>query len=367
MNDHGPWRMLASLGTLLSASCSPFSGSAATPPLEPVVTYEHSRVTTIAGSVPGYFDGPGADAKFLGLQGLAIDASGSLYVADLGSVGDQGYARIRRIAPDGEVATLAGGETGLAEGPASQARFNVPTGLAFGTDGRLFVSDSNNNRIRVIGVDQAVSTFTGGPQGYTDGSLADARFFLPVDLASDQSGNLFLAEMGGIRKIAPTGAVSTLAGGAPGLLSGSGTGQTGLSPDGIGVDPQGNVLVADSGRAAILKVAPSGVVTVVAGPSDGRHEHVDGPASQARFNLPVDVAADGAGNVYVADGDGTVRRISPQGMVTTIAGVRGWDATKASEGEGANVRFGELRSIAVDASGSVIVASTNRLSRIRLD
>lgn len=365
MKGHAVFTPLAGLGALLLAGCNPLPGASTPSALQPIIQYDKSDVSVVAGSVPGYLDGPAADAKFMSLRGLAIDASGSLFVADLLTVAGKSYHRLRKIDAGGTVSTFAGGESGLVEGPVAEARFNCPNGLAIGIDQRLYVSDSNNNCVRVVGTDKIVSTLAGGPQGYANGTGSEARFFLPGDMAADSQGNLFLGEMGNLRKISPSGVVATLVGGPNYLVGGALPGQFRLSPRGIGVDSQGNILVADAERAVVLKVSPAGEVSTLAGLADGRREHVDGPAAQARFHGPEDVAADANGNVYVADTDGTVRRISPAGTVTTMAGISYLAGSSPSEGEGSAVRIGQVTSLAVDASGSLFVTSGSRISRIR--
>lgn len=333
--------------------------------MKPVIHYEASVVTPVAGSVMGYWDGPAAEAKFLALKGLAFDASGSLYVNDMGTVGSISYYRIRKIDSAGNVTTLTGSTVGETDGPVDQARFSVPVGLSISGD-RLYVADSNNNRIRLITGEATVSTFAGGTQGYADGSVQEARFFMPLDVAADREGNVYVADQSSIRKIDRAGTVSTLAGGASPQVSATGTSTAKviMNPLGLGMDPNGNLLVADRSQG-ILRITPSGEMTKVVGPSDSRMWHVDGPAAQARFAMVQDVAADAAGNIFVADGS-TVRRIAPDGVVTTIAGSTSWEGPKVYEGDGATVRFGQITSIAADASGSIYVTHGARISKVRL-
>ncbi len=336
------------------------------PETQPVINYEASVVTTVAGSVRGYWNGPAAEAKFMSMRGLAVDASGSLFVNDLGNIGSTPYYRIRKVDPAGTVSNLAGTTMGETDGPLAQARFSVPLGLASAGE-RLYIADSNNNRIRVITGEATASTLAGGVQGYADGPALEARFFMPRDVAVDRDGNVYVADQSSVRKITPSGTVSTLAGGPSPLLQtpGSSTGKPFVDPQGLGMDANGNLLVADRSRG-ILRITPSGEVSKVAGPSDYRMWHVDGPVAQARFSSAEDVAADASGNIFVADGS-TVRKISPDGIVTTIAGSYGLDAPKQEQGEGAKVRLGQVTSIVVDASGSIYVTNGYRISKIRLN
>jgi len=166
------------------------------------------RVSTFAGSIEGFADGIGAAAAFDTPSGLAFDHAGNLYVADTGN------HAIRRITPQGAVSTLAGdGTPGFADGPGAQARFDGPTGVAVGADGRVYVADTYNDRIRVIATDGTVSTLAGGDRpGDIDGPGALARFDTPTAVAVDAMNRVLVADLrnDAIRRIAPGGDVSTL-------------------------------------------------------------------------------------------------------------------------------------------------------------
>ena len=171
-------------------------------------------VVTFAGSVEGFADGIGAAAAFDTPSGLAFDRTGNLYVADTGN------HAIRRITPQGAVSTLAGdGTPGFVDGPGAQARFDGPTGGAVGADGRVYVADTYNDRIRVIASDGTVSTLAGGDRpGDVDGPAALARFDTPTAVAVDAMNRVYVADLrnNAIRRVTPTGDVSTLARAMPG-------------------------------------------------------------------------------------------------------------------------------------------------------
>ena len=221
-------------------------------------------VTTFAGSpdYQGYFDGTGGAAMFNAPQGIAVDASGNVYVADTGN------SAIRIISVDGVVSTYAGnGQTGSADGHNYQARFNQPSGLAIDKSGNLYVADTANDTIRKIAADGTVSTLAGMPgiSGYEDGAGATALLNHPTGLALDSAGNLYVADTGNetIRVITPPGVVSTLAGlpTVAGLLDGSGANAWFNQPKNLAVDASGNVYVTDAANAAIRKVTTTGIVS----------------------------------------------------------------------------------------------------------
>ena len=271
-------------------------------------------VTTLAGSTQGYMDGTGTAAQFKTPRGVAVDSSGQVYVADPGN------DRIRKISPLGVVTTLAGSTSGYMDGTGTAAKFRFPRGVAVDSSGNVYVADYVNQRIRKISPAAGVTTFAGSSQGDDDGTGTAAKFNYPYGVAVDSSGHIYVADTGNhrIRKIDPAGVVTTLAGSTLGYADGTGTAARFNYPRGVAVDSSGNVYVADYDNDRIRKIDPTGVVTTFAGSSSG---DADGTGTAARFNRPSGVAVDSSGNVYVADlGNNRIRKIDPAGVVTTFAG-----------------------------------------------
>ena len=259
--------------------------------------------------------------------------------------------------------TLSGlaGIAGVANGQGTIALFNRPIGLAVDLAGNIYVADSNNATVRRITATGSVSTFAGSPGvvGTQDGTGAAAQFGLLVDVAVDVSGNVYVtdAHYNTVRKITPNGLVSTLAGsaGITGHADGNGTSAQFSQPNGIGVDAGGNVYVADSGNDTIRKITPSGQVSTIAG-TVGVTGSSDGAGVFAKFNAPDGLAVDAAGNVYVTDSNNTVRKITPAGQVSTIAGVT--EVGGSLDGSGTGALFNEPTGIAVDFTGNLYVADS---------
>ena len=267
-------------------------------------------VTTLAGSGNATFvNGQGTAASFWSPQGVAVDASGNVYVADTTN------HRIRKITSNGTVTTLAGsGSPGFADGQGTAASFRGPSGVAVGESGNVYVADTNNNRIRKVTAGGNVTVLAGsGGSGYADGQGIAASFRGPTGVAVDGSGNVYVADINNnlIRKVTPSGNVSTLAGsGLNGNEDGQGTAASFLSPAGVVVDGKGNVYVADSYNNRIRQITVSGNVTTLAG--SGNSGSADGQGTVASFNSPTGVAVDGSGNVYVADYyNNRIRKIVP--------------------------------------------------------
>lgn len=266
-----------------------------------------------------------------------------------------------------QISLVAGslGGTGNIDGTGSAARFNYLTGMAADGSGNLFVADAGSCTIRKVVVSTGtVTTLAGtvGMCGSTDGTGAAARFSNPGGMAADGSGNLFVADAGShtIRKIVvSTGAVTTLAGtaGMSGSADGTGTAALFNAPRAVAADGSGNLFVADSSHTIRQVVVTTGVVTTLAG-STGSAGSTDGTGGAARFNFPRGVAADGSGNLFVADmGNSTIRRVVVStGAVTTLAGTAG--STGGTDGTGAAARFFAPHCVAVDGSGNLFVADT---------
>ena len=312
-----------------------------------------ANVTTGADGTPGSFNNP---------YGVAIDSAKNIYVTDTLN------NTIRKITPGRVVSTIAGtaGQFGSNDGTGSAARFNFPVGLAVDGGGNIYVADSKNFTIRKVTSAGVVTTIAGAPfqVGSTNGPGTSSRFFLPFGIAVDTAGNVYVADSGNqlIRKIATDGTVSTLAGsaGQSGLVNGTGSAARFATPFGVAVDSAGNVYVADSGNHAIRKITPVGVVTTVAGTGEGGA--LDGAAATARFNQPRGVSVDAAGNVFVSDyGNSTIRLITTGGSVSTIAGSAGIVGEVNSVGAAA--RFYEPVSVVVD--GTVIYVSDSSNNSIR--
>jgi hypothetical protein len=309
-------------------------------------------VTTLAGSgAYGNTDANGASASFNNPSGVAVDGSGNVYVAD------HSNHKIRKVAPDGEVTTLAGsGATGSTDANSASASFNGPDGVAVDGSGNIYVADFNNHKIRKISPNGDVTTLAGsGTGGSTDANGTSASFYGPKGVAVDGSGNVYVADQRNnkIRKIAPNGDVTTLAGsGAEGLTDANGTSASFNAPLGVAVDGSGNVYVADYNNVRIRKISPNGDVTTLAG-SDAEGS-TDANGTSASFNFPTGVAVDGFGNVYVADYfNHKIRKIAPNGDVTTLAGS---GAQGSNDANGTSASFIGPTGVAVDGSGNVYVA-----------
>jgi sugar lactone lactonase YvrE len=261
---------------------------------------------------------------------------------------------------------VAGGTEGSKDSTGTAAQFKWPHGLSIDTDANVFVADRGNHVVRKITRDGVVSTLAGssGQFGDGDGTGSAARFRYPIATAADPSGNVYVADSSNnlIRKITPSGVVSTLAGspGISGYADGKGNAAQFNNPTGVAVDKNGNVFVADSVNKVVRKITSDREVTTLAG-SGGGAGTTDGDAKSARFASPSDVALDREGNLYVTD-NSTIRRIDTHGMVSTLAGSP--DETGSTDGTGGAARFSHPISLAVSPAGNVYVADVE-LKNIR--
>jgi len=322
-------------------------------------------VSTFAGSVnnppggAGYVDGTGRAARFNILLGIGL-AGTTLYVADTNHT-------IRKITSTGVVTTLAGTPdvAGSADGTGTSAQFNYPYSVAGDSKGNVYVSDRNNCTVRkIVAATGVVTTLAGTPGvvGYADGVGPGARFAFPDSLAVDSAGTtVYVADTYNhvVRKInVSTGAVTTLAGNqAAGMVAdvdGTGSNARLNFPTGIAVDKNGNVYVTEQGGHTIRKITPGGVVTTLAGTFEN-YGSDDGTGPAASFNTPWGIAVDAKGMLYVADyGNYTIRKITPTGVVTTLGGAPGAFGMKDATGAGA--RFYFPIGIASDATGKIYIA-----------
>jgi hypothetical protein len=314
-------------------------------------------VTTLTGlpGATGSTDGAGAAARFYYPAGITVDGNTNIYV------GDSWNHLLRKITPAGVVTTLAGsaGPPGSADGTSTAARFNHPAGITTGTSGNFYLADEDNHTIRSITPAGAVITLAGmaGTFGTNNGTGNEARFRSPNGAAVDEGGNVYVADSGNhtIRKITPAGVVTTLAGsaGKAGTNDGTGAAARFNNPTRVAVDGVGNVYVSDSINHAIRIVTPAGAVTTLAGLA-GTSGTNDGTGRTARFNLPIGVAVDGGGNVFVADTyNHTIRKITPAGAVTTVAGLGGYSGS--ADGNSNIARFNYPGAVAINSSNELFV------------
>ncbi len=248
-------------------------------------------VTTLAGTVEGFADGPGAQAAFNTPSGIALDKAGNLLVADTGN------NRVRKITPDGQVSTIAGdGVAGYIDGPSSQARFDAPVGVAVDANGNIYVADTYNDRIRLIAPNGQVSTVAGGSgPGHVDGEASVSRFDTPCAIVVAGDGSLIVADTGNhrLRKIASDRQVTTLPVSFPGDTNPADL----RRPLGLARTHDGFLYVTEPDRARVVQVAMDGSARVIAGGGAGYADGVEA----ARFSQPAGVAIDSFGDLYLAD------------------------------------------------------------------
>lgn len=252
----------------------------------------NGAVTTFAGGSEGFADGLATSASFNTPSSLAIDSDGNLYVADTGN------NRIRKITPEGQVSTVAGdGTAGYRDGPASQAQFNGPIGIAIDERGRISVADTYNDRIRLITSDGQVSTVAGeGTPGYADGDRNTALFDTPCGIVAATDGSLIVADTGNdrLRKITPDGNVTTLP-------------QQHLSnPIGLALSHDNFLYVTELDRSRVIQIAPDGTLSVVAGDGSERFNQPTAITLSPHNNRPAELYVADSGNYLVRKLDQTV-------------------------------------------------------------
>ncbi len=307
-------------------------------------------VTTFAGSTVGFNDGAATIAKFNYPRGLAVATDGTVYVADTGN------NCIRKISVEGVVSTLAGnGIKGFADGLGTSAQFSSPWGLAVAADGTVYVTEIYDNRIRKITADGLVTTLSESTFGFTDGLVSIAQFNQPADLSIDADGTLFIADTynNSIRKITTDNMVTTLVGGTMGFGNGIGTSARFHYPQGISVASDGTIFVVDTGNHSIRKISVEGMVTTLAG--QWFPGSADGPGASALFKSPSDLTVANDGTVFVADhANHRIRRITVDGYVSTLIG----NSEGFADGQGIEVKFNDPQGIAVSSDGALFISDT---------
>ena len=321
-------------------------------------------INTIAGiHTSGYRgdDGPASACEMSNPNEAHFDAAGNIYIADYGN------NVIRKISTSGIITTVAGsvtpGYTGDG-GPATAATLAGPVDVAVDAMGNLFIADNTNNCIRKVNTAGIISTYAGtSVAGYSgDGGNADtAEFYSPSAIAIDASGNLFISDAGNncIRKINPAGIISTVAGDTASGYSGDGGPATAAalySPEDIAVDNTGNLFIADIGNNVIRKVNTAGIISTYAGTGGLGYTGDNGPATAAQMQYPYAVATDTAGNLYITDNANfVIRKVNTAGIITSIAG-NGSPGYSGDGGLATAATFNNPGGVDVNRQGDVIVS-----------
>ena len=337
-------------------------------------------ITTVAGDGTGSYGGDGGAATAAQLsfpRGVALDGSGNLYIADMVN------HRIRKVDTAGVITTVAGDVTagyGGDGGAATAARLNSPTSVALDGSGNLYIADLWNHRIRKVDTAGVITTVAGdGTAGYGgDGAAAAAaRLNLPISVALDGSGNLYIADNQRIRKVSSAGTITTVAGdgtedefgrGDYGGDGGAAVAAQLNDPTDMAPDGSGNLYIADSSNQRIRKVSSAGIISTVAGDGTQGYSGDGGAATAAtQLNSPTGVALDSANNLYIADaGNHRIRKADSAGTLTTVAG----DGTAGYSGAGGAAAAAQLNSptgVALDGAGSLYIADWGNHSIRKVD
>jgi PKD repeat protein len=325
-------------------------------------------ITTVAGTGTAGFAGDGGQATSAQLNypwGLAADAQGAVYV------GDSENNRVRKVS-GGEISTIAGiGTPGFSGdgGQATSAQLHTPEGVAVDAQGNVFEAEYDNHRIRKISGGIITTVAGNGTPGYSGdgGQATSAQLDYPVGIALDAQGNLYIADSGNnrIRKVSG-GIITTVAGNGTWGYSGDGGQATSAqlkTPDGVAADGQGNLYIADVENNRIRKVS-GGIITTVAGAGTAGFSGDGGQATSAQLNSPEAVLVDGQGTMYIADAKNNRVRKVRGGIITTIAGT----GTAGSSGDGGAASSAQLSypiAFALDAQGDLYVADEGN-HRVRM-
>ncbi len=312
-------------------------------------------LTTVAGAGAYGFAGDGGSATAARLSSpgdAAPDSGGVLWIADTSNF------RLRKVDAAGVIATVAGvpGWSYSGDGgPATSAQLSAVSGVATDAAGNLFIADTSNARVRKVSTAGIIATVAGnGIMGSSGdgGPATSAQFFSPASVAVDAAGNLYVADLGAVRKVDPSGNIGTslLAAGSDNLISS------------VSVDAAGNLYVAYGQR--IRKLAPGGAVTLVAGNGTAGFSGDGAAAAQAQLFNPACTAADAAGNLFIADlGNARIRKVDPAGIVTTVAG----NGTFGYSGDGGPATSAQLwnpAAVALDSAGNLVIADGRYVRRI---
>jgi len=340
--------------------------------LSPIGVAQSWVISTVAGNgTPGYTgdSGPAISAQLAFPSAVVADIAGNLFIVDA-------YNQlVRKVTPDGLINTVAGNGTQGYNGDggaATSAELNQPRGIAVDTAGNLFIADTYNYRVRKVTPSGVISTVAGnGTQGSggDGGAAISAQLSHLYGVAVDAAGDLFIADTynNRVRKVTPSGVISTVAGNGIQGYSGDGGAATSAQlyyPYSVAVDAAGNLFIADFENNRIRKVTPGGVISTVAGNGTAGFSGDGGPATSAQLYLPWGVAPDTAGNLFISDyNSNRVREVTPGGVISTVAG----NGTAGFSGDGGAATSAQLNSpwgVAVDTSGELFIADyTNQ--RIR--
>jgi len=333
----------------------------------------HDIITTTAGNGTQGYTGDAGPATGAGLDypiGVAVDASGNLYIADAGN------NRVCKVDRAGIITTVAGngaqGYTGDG-GPAVLAKLDYPMNVALDASGNLYIADDGNNRIRRVDRAGIITTVAGnGTQGYSsEGFATGAELEQPTGVAVDSAGNLYIADNQNfcIRRVDNRGIITTVAGNGTQGYGGDGGPAADAElnyPAGVAVDSAGNFYIADARNNRIRRVDAGGIITTVAGNGIQGYGGDGGLATSAELNYPAGVAFDASGNLYIADnGNNRIRRVDTGGVITTVAG----NGIQGYGGDGGPATGAELNypaGVALDASGNLYIADikNNRIRKV---
>jgi trimeric autotransporter adhesin len=351
-----------------------FSGGSATAAAQAITRV--ATINTIAGNGTAAYlgdSGPATSAELNGPYGLATDNAGNLYIADPAN------NRVRKVVlGTGIISTFAGNGTagyGGDNGPATSAELQLPVGVALDTAGDLYIADEGNNVIRKVNTSGVITTVAGNnTEGYSgdNGLATSASLYAPSGVAIDSSGNLYIGDAGNnrVREVAAsTGVITTIAGtGTAGYSgdNGAAVSATLNKPSAVIEGSTGNLYILDTGNNVVRLVNTTGTITTVAGNGTAGYSGDDGPATSATLHTPYGLNIDSSGNLYIADsGNNVVRMVSTAGIISTVAG-NGTAGYSGDNGAAISATLDNPQGVTIDSRGNVYISdqSNNRVREV---